>query len=67
MAACSGGWWWQRKGPRASKQIEGGEMQLQCGWEDRVGGAHREGQVGGGFSRNPVSSTIGNCERASRQ
>jgi hypothetical protein len=66
MASCSGGHWQQRKGPRAPKEIEGGEMQLQCGWEDRVGGAHREGWVSGGSSWNLVSPMVGNNERGSR-
>jgi hypothetical protein len=43
----------------------GGETQLQHGWEDRVGGAYREGQVGSGSSWNPVSPTVGNDEQGS--
>jgi hypothetical protein len=67
MAACFGGRQWQRKGPRSPKEIEGGETQLQCGREDWVGGAHREGRVGGGSSQNPVSLAVGNGEQGSQR
>jgi hypothetical protein len=67
MASCSGGRRRQRKGPRALEEIEGAETQLQRGWEDRVGGAHREGRVSDSSSRNPVSPTVGNGEWGSRR
>jgi hypothetical protein len=67
MAVCFGGHRWQRKGPRAPEEIEGRETQLQCGREDQVGGAYREGWVGGGSSWNLVSSAVGNGEQDSRR
>jgi hypothetical protein len=67
MAACSDGCRRQRKGPRAPEEIEGGEMQLQHGQEDRMGGAHHEGWVNDGSSRNPVSPVVGNGEWGSRR
>jgi hypothetical protein len=57
--------WWspvERKGPQPLEDIEGGEMQLQHRWEDRVGGAHHEGLVGGCSSWNQVCPAVGNGE-----
>jgi hypothetical protein len=45
MAMCSGDCWWQMWASRELEERERGQARLQHGWEDRVGGAHREGRV----------------------